>query len=84
MFVSGTKDAFGSPEELCAAAARMPNATLSLLEGADHGFNVPKATGRTRTEVWDEACESLLSFLRELGLIGAPGTHDSSSITRQG
>jgi hypothetical protein len=44
----------------------MPNATLSLLEGADHGFNVAKATGRTRTEVWDEACAALLRFLAGL------------------
>jgi predicted alpha/beta-hydrolase family hydrolase len=66
LFVSGTKDAFGSPEELRAAAARMPNATLSLLEGADHGFNVPKATGRTRTDIWDEACAALLRFLAGL------------------
>jgi predicted alpha/beta-hydrolase family hydrolase len=74
LFVSGTRDAFGSPDELYAAAAKMPNATVSLLEGADHAFNVAKATGRTRTDVWEEACASLLSFLRGQGLIAAPGT----------
>jgi predicted alpha/beta-hydrolase family hydrolase len=74
LFVSGTRDAFGSPDDLYAAAAKMPNATVSLLEGADHAFNVAKATGRTRTDVWEEACASLLSFLRGQGLIAAPGT----------
>jgi predicted alpha/beta-hydrolase family hydrolase len=63
LFVSGTRDAFGSPDELRAAVARMPNASLSLLEGADHGFNIAKATGRTRTDIWDEAGEELLAFL---------------------
>jgi predicted alpha/beta-hydrolase family hydrolase len=66
LFISGTRDAFGSPEELGAAAAKMPNATVSMLEGADHGFNVAKATGRTRTEVWEEACAALLRFLASL------------------
>jgi predicted alpha/beta-hydrolase family hydrolase len=63
LFVSGTRDAFGSPNELRAAAARIPNATLGLLEGADHAFNVAKATGRTRTDVWEEATRTLLAFL---------------------
>ena len=66
LFVSGTRDAFGSPEELRAAVARMPNASLSLLEGADHGFNVAKATGRSRTDAWDEACGAELEFLARL------------------
>jgi predicted alpha/beta-hydrolase family hydrolase len=66
LFVSGTRDAFGSPDELRAAAAEMPNATLSLLEGADHGFNVAKATGRSRTDIWVEACAALLRFLAGL------------------
>ena len=40
-FCSGTRDSFGTPDELRAAAADVPDATLHFLEGADHGFAVP-------------------------------------------
>lgn len=65
LFCSGTNDSFGTPDELRAAAAlvKKPRATVHLLEGADHGFNVPKRTGRTRAEVWAEATEALLKLL---------------------
>jgi predicted alpha/beta-hydrolase family hydrolase len=63
LFCSGTRDAFASPEELEAAAARVKGSTLRLLDGADHGFAVPKSSGRKREDVWREACEALLSFL---------------------
>ncbi len=63
LFCSGTRDAFASPDELRAAAAKLPRATVHLVEGADHGFAVPKATGRTREDVWDEAAGALLEWL---------------------
>jgi hypothetical protein len=63
LFCSGTRDAFGTPDELKVAAARMPNAHLHLLEGADHGFAVPRASGRTRTDVWNECIQAILRWL---------------------
>jgi predicted alpha/beta-hydrolase family hydrolase len=64
LFVSGTNDAFASPEELRAAAQRIRGAKLHLLDGADHGFNVKKSSGRTREDVWAEASSALLAWLR--------------------
>ena len=61
-FCSGTRDSFGTPEELRAAAAEVPNAALHFLESADHGFAVPRSTGRTRDGVWAEAAEAFLSW----------------------
>ncbi len=66
LFCSGTRDAFATPDELQAVTAKMGNASLHLLEGADHGFNVAKATGRTREDVWREAARSLLTFVAGL------------------
>ena len=63
LFCSGTRDAFASPAELSEAAARVPRSRVHLLEGADHGFNVLKPSGRTRQEVWAEAVVYLLAFL---------------------
>lgn len=66
LFCSGTRDNFGTPEQLEAAVALVPGATLHLLEGADHGFAVLKASGRTRDAAWAEATEALLRFLAVL------------------
>jgi hypothetical protein len=65
LFCSGTRDAFASPEELRAAAARARRATVHLLDGADHSFAVPRASGRTRQDVWEEAAQALLSWVGE-------------------
>ncbi len=51
LFCSGTNDAFGSPDELRAAAKKVRGSKLHLLEAADHGFAVRKLTGRTREDV---------------------------------
>ena len=63
LFCSGTRDAFGTPEELKAAASKAPDATVRLLECADHGFAVLKSSGRTREDVWTEAIDGLLAWL---------------------
>jgi predicted alpha/beta-hydrolase family hydrolase len=64
LFCSGTRDAFGSADELREAATKVAGARLRFLEGADHGFNVLRASGRTRQIVWAEAADALIGFLR--------------------
>ena len=64
LFCSGTRDTFATPDELRTAASRVSNAALHFLDSADHGFNVAKSTGRTREDVWQEAFECLLAFVR--------------------
>jgi predicted alpha/beta-hydrolase family hydrolase len=65
LFVSGSRDAFASPDELRAAAALVPQSSVHLLDGADHGFAVPKSGGRTRDEVYAEAVDAMLAWLPE-------------------
>jgi predicted alpha/beta-hydrolase family hydrolase len=66
LFVSGSSDAFGSPDELRAAANKVRGSKLHFLDGADHGFAVKKASGRTRDDVQVEAISTLADWL--LGL----------------
>ena len=66
LFCSGTRDSFGTPEELKAAAAEVSNSTVHLLEGADHGFTVLKSTGKSREDGWSEAVDALLDWLQPL------------------
>jgi uncharacterized protein len=63
---SGTRDTFGTPDELRAALAGAPRAALHLLEGADHGFNILKSSGRLRPHVWAEAAETASAWLKAL------------------
>jgi hypothetical protein len=65
LFCSGTRDTFAAPDELQAAASKIEGASVVLLDGADHGFSVLKASVRTRQDVWREAAASLLAFLHE-------------------
>jgi predicted alpha/beta-hydrolase family hydrolase len=60
---SGTRDSFGTPDELRSALAGVPAARLHLLEGADHGFSVLKASGRRRDDVWAEAAAATVRWL---------------------
>jgi predicted alpha/beta-hydrolase family hydrolase len=66
LFCSGTNDAFASPEELAQAAALLRRSSVHFLAGADHGFNMPKASGRTREDVWGEAADAMWRWLEGL------------------
>jgi predicted alpha/beta-hydrolase family hydrolase len=51
LFVSGTRDPFGSPDELQALVATLPGSTLRLLEGGDHSLaGRTKRAGRTEVQ----------------------------------
>jgi hypothetical protein len=63
LLCSGTRDTFASPEELEAARSLFPDASLTLLAGADHGFSTLKSSGRDRDDVWAEAVQALLDFV---------------------
>ena len=64
LFVSGTNDAFASPDELRAAASKVKRSTVHLLDAADHGFNVKKSSGRTKADVYEEAAAVMIKWLK--------------------
>lgn len=66
LFVSGTSDGFGSPDEIKAAAKLVKGAKVHFLDGADHGFAVKKASGRTKDDVFAEAVDVFAAWLRAL------------------
>ncbi len=68
LFCSGTRDTFATVDQLEDAARLVPDATVHVLEGADHGFSVLKSSGRTRQDVWDDATEALLTFLSRVAV----------------
>jgi len=66
LFCSGTRDAFGSREELEAISARVKASTVRWLDAADHGFNVPKSSGRSGEQVQEEAIGALMDWLSSI------------------
>ena len=68
LFCSGTRDTFASADELEQVRASMPEASLCLLEGADHGFATLKSSGRRREDVWAEAVDALIEFVEPLSV----------------
>jgi hypothetical protein len=62
LFVSGTNDAFAKLELLEPVVSRL-GARLHLIEGADHGFKVPKSQKRKPEEIEDEVARVVLAFL---------------------
>ncbi len=66
LFVSGTSDSFGAPDEIKAAAKMVKGSKVHFLEGADHGFAVKKASGRTKDDVFAEAVDVFVDWLLAL------------------
>ena len=66
LFCSGTRDSFGTPDQLLDASKLVTNSRLHLLDGADHGFATLKSSGRSRGDVFAEATAAALGFIREL------------------
>jgi predicted alpha/beta-hydrolase family hydrolase len=67
LFISGTNDVFGTPDELRRAANRVPGAVLHFLEGADHSYRAPKRLGRSQEELWREAIATTIAWLLSAG-----------------
>jgi predicted alpha/beta-hydrolase family hydrolase len=58
LFLQGSRDAFGGLDLLTPICKRLgERATLHVLEGADHGFRVPRSSGRTEADVLDELAD---------------------------
>jgi hypothetical protein len=65
LFVSGTRDAFGTPEELQRhAKAIKGKVRWHWIDTADHGFKPLKASGTTPKQALDAAAVDVVSFVR--------------------
>ena len=65
LFVSGSRDAFATLE-LLEPVVKTSKAKLHLIEGADHGFRVPKKYGRTPKQVDEEVSAAVMKFISEV------------------
>jgi predicted alpha/beta-hydrolase family hydrolase len=67
LFLQGTRDALADLSLLRPICERLgPRARLHAIEGADHGFHVPKRSGRSDADVIDELAAEIASWGRSL------------------
>lgn len=66
LFVQGSRDALADLELLRPVAGELgDDATLHVVDGADHGFGVREKDGRSAEEVLDEVTETVAGWLGE-------------------
>jgi predicted alpha/beta-hydrolase family hydrolase len=67
LFLQGTRDKLADLALLEPLLERVrPRPTLHVVEEADHGFHVPKRTGRTDDDVLEELCSTFASWAVEI------------------
>jgi predicted alpha/beta-hydrolase family hydrolase len=65
LFLQGTRDVLCDLDLLRRALSTFGGkASLEVIEGADHGFSVPKRSGRTDAQVWGELLERIDAWER--------------------
>jgi uncharacterized protein len=65
LLVQGTRDPFGARSEIEPVfAALKTSVTFEFIEGGDHGFAVPKSSGRNDADVHDAVADRVSDWLR--------------------
>lgn len=67
LFVQGSRDPFGAPEELRSIIARLSApADLHIVEGGDHSFKVRKSAGVAQQHVYRTVQDRIATWLRAI------------------
>jgi predicted alpha/beta-hydrolase family hydrolase len=67
LFVQGTRDQFGTADEIAALLPALPRATLHVVDDGDHSFKIrARVTGRTQESVLQEIPEVVAAWMRQV------------------
>src|ERR1044072_1099897 len=67
LFVQGTRDALGTPEEIKPFVKGLrPAAKIYSIEGGDHSFKAPKKFGKPPDQIFDDAMNEIDRWVRSL------------------
>jgi uncharacterized protein len=70
LFVQGSRDAFGTPEELRPIMSRLePSPDLYVVADGDHSFKVPKRAGVTQKDIHNAVQDHVAAWLRKTALV---------------
>jgi predicted alpha/beta-hydrolase family hydrolase len=66
LFIQGSRDAFGTPDEIHAVIKRLRlPATLQPIESGDHSLKVPKSLGVPQEQVYESTMDEIARWLRK-------------------
>jgi predicted alpha/beta-hydrolase family hydrolase len=66
LFVQGSRDAFGTPEELRAVFRGLQaTAGLCVVEDGDHSFKVPKRSAMPQEQVYEFVLDEIMRWLHQ-------------------
>lgn len=65
LFVQGSRDTFGTADELRPIVKKLSRATLHVIEGGDHSLKVPKSAGVTQEEVYKAVQDEIARWLKQ-------------------
>ena len=66
LFLQGTRDTLATPGLIKKVTKGVPKATLSVVEGADHGFHMLKKSGISDDEVIDDLADRVSDWVADL------------------
>lgn len=67
LFVQGSRDAFGTPEELRPILSRLePAADIFVVDDGDHSLNVPRAKNTAQAEMFGRIQDSVVTWVQTL------------------
>lgn len=66
LFIQGSRDTFGTADELRPIVKKLSHATLHIIEGGDHSLKVPKKAGVTQEEVYRSVQDEIVRWLRSI------------------
>ena len=65
LFLQGTRDRLADLALITEVTSTLPTATMHVVDGADHGFNVLKRSGRTDHEVMLELADTAANWIAQ-------------------
>ena len=67
LFIQGTRDALGTPEEITPFLKQYKSdARIHSIEGGDHSFKAPKKFGLSQSEIYETAMDEIASWTNEI------------------
>ena len=67
LFVQGTRDALGTPDEIQPYIKNLkPAAKIHAIEGGDHSFKVPKKLGMPQEQIFEAAMDEIDRWVRSI------------------
>ena len=75
LFVQGSRDAFGTPDELAPILARVsPSPVVHTIAGGDHSFKVSRKDPARQSEVYSEIQRTIATWIAAITATAAGGT----------